>query len=221
VGPANPRGKRRQAGLGHSGLILYTSARLLFKHNGEQTRTISLETSAAMDMSTPEPVQACMGMCVSTAKTIGMIFLAFFSLFLGAGIIVSLAESMTRFRFRVYGQRYTIATENSFRPGRDPFALILCIQMFAVLKPSDSLDVNQKRLPPAVEEFSSWFQFSNLQIPAFSLFKHHGLRHTCDDDVLNQFLGTVRREQFSLYNANLAVCLHDCLTFHFIYGRWN
>jgi hypothetical protein len=138
----------------------------------------------------PPPVPECAGICESTAHTIGMVFMFLSAIALAGGVVTSLLESLTRFRMRVYRKKATVAQESSFKPGRDPFALLHCLQIMAVVSLGDGTASN--RMPAALDAFTAWFQFSNLQIPALSMFKHYGLRHTCDDGALDHFLGTVR-----------------------------
>ena len=158
-----------------------------------------MSNATALGGSPPPPVSDCAGICESTARTIGMVFMCLSVIALAGGVVASLLESLTRFRMRVYRGKATVAQENSFKPGRDPFALLHCLQIMAVVSLGDGTASN--RMPAALDEFTGWFQFSNLQIPALSMFKHYGLRHTCDDRALDQFLGTVRASLFAVLFA--------------------
>jgi hypothetical protein len=152
--------------------------------------------TTALGRSPPPPVSECAGICESTAHTIGMVFMFLSAIALAGGVVTSLLESLTRFRMRVYRSKATVAQENSFKPGRDPFALLHCLQIMAVVSLGDGTASN--RMPAALDAFTAWFQFSNLQIPALSMFQHYRLRHTCDDRALDQFLGTVRASLFAI-----------------------
>ena len=146
----------------------------------------------------PAAVPGCVGICESTARTIGQLFMCISAVALAAGVLSSLVESLTRFRMRVYRSKATVATENSFAAGRDPFALLYCLQVMAVVSLGEGTGGAPNRTPAALDAFAGWFQFANLQIPARSMFKHYGLRHTCDDGALDQFLGTVRPSELWL-----------------------
>ena len=170
---------------------------------GEVSRAARMSANATA--AAPPAVPRCVGLCESTARTIGMLFMCISVFALAAGVVSSLVESFTGFRMRVYRSRATVAKENSFAAGRDPFALLYCLQMMALVSLGGGTGSATTRSPAALDAFAGWFQFANLQIPALSLFKHYGLRHTCDDRALDQFLGTVRAPELCSRSSHVCI----------------
>eukprot|EP00286_Rhodomonas_abbreviata_P009087 CAMPEP_0181319236 /NCGR_PEP_ID=MMETSP1101-20121128/17458_1 /TAXON_ID=46948 /ORGANISM="Rhodomonas abbreviata, Strain Caron Lab Isolate" /LENGTH=811 /DNA_ID=CAMNT_0023426811 /DNA_START=408 /DNA_END=2843 /DNA_ORIENTATION=+ len=125
---------------------------------------------------TPLPEEECDGYCLLASLMIGLSVFA-----LAAALIFSVLNSWTAFCANVRKQKDTVAKDQTYPPGRDPFYLMHTIQFVATILVSD-----RGQLPASLRRYGQRFQWANFQVE----FRQNNLRRTCDIAVRDQVLST-------------------------------
>lgn len=120
----------------------------------------------------------------------------------------SLVSSWTNYLAKAFRQRDSVAKEQTYPPGRDPFYLIYSLQYVATILATD-----RGQIPESLRHYADKFQWAIFQI---KFGDNSNLRKTCDIEVRDQLFGTAVVCSIIFFGSFL---LRECA--RFLIGKWS
>mmetsp|Transcript_59406 Transcript_59406/g.139966 ORF Transcript_59406/g.139966 Transcript_59406/m.139966 type:complete len:578 (+) Transcript_59406:183-1916(+) len=165
---------------------------------------MSFETAGA----TISVEEGCDGVCTETSDLLGVVMGILSGFALVVGLMSSLVSSWTNYLAKAFRQRDSVAKEQTYPPGRDPFYLIYSLQYVATILATD-----RGQIPESLRHYADKFQWAIFQI---KFGDNSNLRKTCDIEVRDQLFGTAVVCSIIFFGSFL---LRECA--RFLIGKWS